>query len=75
MMPRHHIVKREGGGGGVGTAMPDTAASYTPPPTHFNRKSERKAYPRTTAHGGSKGRESGYGCARHSGIIHSTERT
>ena len=57
----------------MGTAVPDTAASYTPPPTHFNRKPERKAYTRTTARGGSKGRGSGYGCARH-GIIHSTER-
>ena len=45
--------------GRAGTAVPDTATSYTPPPTHFNRKPERKAYPRTTARGGSKERESG----------------
>ena len=58
----------------MGTAMPDTEASYTPPPTHFNRKPERKAYPRTTARDDSKGRESGHSCTRHRGIIHSTER-
>ena len=62
-------------GWGTGTTVPDTAASYTPPPTHFNRKPERKAYPRTKAHGGSKEREHEHGCARDSGIIHSTEGT
>ena len=62
-------------GWGTGTAVPDTAASYTSPPTHFNRKPERKAYPRTTARGGSKEREREHGCARDSGIIHSTEGT
>ena len=50
-----------GWGWGAGTAVPDTATSYTPPPTHFNRKPERKAYPRITARGGSKERESGHG--------------
>ena len=36
-----------GGGVGIATAVPDTAPSYTAPPTHFYRKPEIKAYPRT----------------------------
>ena len=51
--------------GRVGTAVPDTAASYTQP---------RGPDPRTTAHGSRTERESGHGCARHRGIIHSNER-
>ena len=45
----------------MGTAVADTAASYTPPLTHFSHIPERKTYPRTTARGGSKERESGHG--------------
>ena len=59
----------------AGTAVPDTAASSHLLPTHFNRKSEREACPRTTGRGGRKERENGHGCTRHRGIIHSTERT
>ena len=51
--------------GRAGTAVPDAAASYTQP---------RGPDPRTTACGGRKERESGYGCAGRRGIIYSNER-
>ena len=55
--PRHHTLKREGEGWAAGTAVPDSAASYTLPSTHFNRKPEREACPCTTARSGRKERE------------------
>ena len=63
-LPAHNSLWRQKGGR-AGTAVPDTAASYTQP---------RGRNPRTIACGGRKERESGHGCARHRGIIHSTER-
>ena len=45
-------------------AVPDTAASHTQP---------KGSNPRTTACDGRKDRESGHGCARHRGIVHSNE--
>ena len=55
--------------------MPDATASYTTPPRPTSNVNSREGLnPRTTACGGRTDRETGHGCARHRGIIHSTKR-